>query len=140
MASGIDGALIRDVLIGIGVLLAGIGILVVCTSLASTLKRVGTTLDEVDRQIAALSAPVVTALDHVGGIADTADTTVARLGAVVGTLENLAEALGRAGKFAGDAFTPALVNVGATLAGVTAGLRRLLGGRPVPEPGETIHG
>lgn len=136
MTSGIDGALIREILVGIGVLLAGIGIFVVCSALARVFGRLNATLDEVDRQIAAVSAPVVETLGHVGGIADTADATVARLSTVVGALEGVAGGVGRTSKLASDAVAPALVNVGATLTGISAGLRRLVSGRPgsAPDP------
>lgn len=132
--SSVDGALIRDVLIGVGVLLAGIGIFMLCSAAARTFARLNGTLDEVDRQVAALSAPVVQTLDHVGGIADTADATVARLGAVVGTLEGVAGRVGHVANAASDAVAPALTNVGATLTGVTAGLRRLVTGRRATAP------
>jgi uncharacterized protein YoxC len=129
LSSAIDGALIRDVLVGLGVLLVGISAFVVSSSLAKLIARLNGTLDEVDRQIEALSKPVVTTLAHVGGIADTADSTVARLGAVVGTLEQVAASVGNTAKLASDAVAPALVNVGAALTGLTAGLRRLMTGR-----------
>jgi uncharacterized protein YoxC len=134
LSSGIDGALIRDVLIGVGVLLAGIGIFVVCSALAKVIGRLNGTLDELDRQIGALSVPVVETLSHVGGIADTADATVARLGTVVGALENVAGATSRTAQLASDAVAPALVNVGATLTGISAGLRRLVTGRAREHP------
>ena len=129
MSTGFDWAIVLDIGVGIGVLLIGVGILIVCTSLARLLRRVNGTLDEIDRQIAALSTPVVETLGHVGGIADTADTTVARLGAVVGTLEGVAGGVGKTANLANEALTPALVNIGATLTGITAGLRRLVSGR-----------
>ncbi len=128
----IDGASIRDVLIGVGVLLAGLGIIIVCAALARVLGRVNRTLDEVDKQISALSGPVVETLAHVGGIADTADTTVARLGVVVGTLETVAEKVGGTAKLTSDAIAPAIVNFGAAITGFTAGLRRLVSGKPAP--------
>jgi hypothetical protein len=140
LSSGIDGALIRDVLVGIGVLLIGIGILVVCLGLSNLLKRINGTLDEVDRQIAAVSVPVVETLGHVGGIADTADSTVARLAGVVGTLEGVAGGVGNTAKLASDAVAPALVNVGATLAGISAGLRRLVTGRRGSAPEREVGG
>jgi len=136
LSSGIDGALIRDVLVGVGVLIASIGIFVFCTAMAKTFGRLNRTLDEVDIQIAALSAPVTETLKHVGGIADTADTTVARLGTVVGSLEGVAEGVGNTAKLASEAVAPALVNVGATLTGVTAGLRRLVTGGRGSAPGD----
>jgi uncharacterized protein YoxC len=113
---------------GLGVLLIGIGILVVCSAIAGTLRRVNTTLDEVDRQVAALSAPVAATLGHVGGIADTADTTIARLGAVVGTLETVANGVVKTSGLANDAVSPAIINLGATLTGLTAGLRSFVNG------------
>jgi hypothetical protein len=127
LSSGFNWAIIIDVGVGVGVFLMGVGIFMVCSALARTFARLNGTLDEVDRQISALSVPVVATLGHVNGIADTADATVARLGAVVGTLEGVAGGVGNTAKLATDAVTPALVNLGATLSGVTAGLRRLVG-------------
>jgi hypothetical protein len=129
LSTGFDWAIIIDVGVGVGVFLMGIGIFMVCSALAKVFTRLNGTLDEVDRQISALSVPVVATLGHVNGIADTADETVARLGAVVGTLESVAGGVGNTAKLATDSVTPALVNLGATLSGVTAGLRRLVTGR-----------
>jgi hypothetical protein len=70
--------------------------------------RFGKTLDEVDRQIDNLSTPIATTLTHVGGIADTADATIARLGHVVGQLENVASGATKTANL-----------IGATLGGVT---------------------
>ncbi len=114
---------------GLGVLLIGIGVLVLCSGIAGTLRRLNGTLDEVDRQIAALSAPVAETLSHVGGIADTADATVARLSGVVGSLESVASNVVKTSDLANRAVAPAIVNVGATLTGITAGVRRLVVGR-----------
>jgi len=114
---------------GLGVLLIGIGVLVCCSGIANFLRRLNGTLDEVDRQIAALSAPVAETLAHVGGIADTADATVARLGGVVGSLESVASNVVKTSDLANRAVAPAIVNVGATLTGITAGIRRLIVGR-----------
>ena len=127
LSSGFNWAIIIDVGVGVGVLLMGIGVFTVCSALARTFARLNGTLDEVDRQISALSVPVVATLGHVNGIADTADATVAKLGAVVGTLEGVAGGVGNTAKLATDAVTPAIVNLGATLSGITAGLRRLVG-------------
>jgi hypothetical protein len=121
--------LIFSVAAGLGVLLIGIGVLVVCSAIAGTLQRLNITLNEVDRQVAALSAPVAETLGHVGGIADTADVTIARLGAVVGTLEAVASGVVKTGGLANEAVSPAIINVGATLTGLTAGLRRFVNGK-----------
>ena len=114
---------------GLGVLFIGIGILVVCSAIANVLRRLNVTLDEVDKQIGALGAPVAETLGHVGGIADTADSTVARLGEVVGSLEVVAAQVVKTSDLAGRAVAPAIVNIGATLTGVSAGVRRLITGR-----------
>ena len=129
MSSGFDWAIVLDVGVGVGVLLCGISLFVVCLALAKVVTRLNGTLDEVDQQIAALSAPVVKTLDHIGGIADSADATVARLGAVVGTLETVAAAVGKTAQLGSDALAPALVNVGAAVTGISAGLRKLVTGR-----------
>lgn len=126
LSSAFDWSIVLDIGVGLGVLLGGIGVFVVCSSLARVATRLNKTLDEVDVQIAALSGPVVRTLDHVGGIADTADATVARLGAVVGTLESVADGVGKTARIGSEALQPAFVNVGATLTGITAGLRRLV--------------
>ena len=76
--------------VGVGVFLIGLGILVLCLRTGGLIARLKKTLDEVDRQIPALSTPIATTLTHVGGIADTADSTIARLGVAVAQLENVA--------------------------------------------------
>jgi uncharacterized protein YoxC len=130
LSSGVNWwAIVLDVGVGLGVLLVGLGVFIACSALAKTLARLNGTLDEVDRQISALSAPVVETLAHVGGIADSADAAVARLGAVVGTLETVAGSVGNTAKLASDAVAPALVNVGSALTGISAGLKRLVAGR-----------
>lgn len=127
--------LIFSVGAGLGVLFIGIGILVLCSGIANLLKRLNGTLDEVDKQIGALSAPVAETLSHVGGIADTADATVARLSGVVGALETVAAGVVKTSDLANRAVAPAIVNIGATLTGVTAGIRSLFGGKhPAERP------
>ena len=129
-SSGIDWPhLALNAGVGLGVLLIGIGVLVVCSALAGILGRLNKTLDEVDKQIAALSAPVAETLGHVGGIADTADSAVARLSSVVGALESVAGGVAKTSDLAARAVAPAIVNVGSALTGITAGIRRLVDGR-----------
>lgn len=129
MATGIDGSLILDTGVGVGVLLIGIGILLGMLALAKTLRRVNVTLDEVDRQIAGVGGPVSETLGHVEGIADTADQTLARLTGVVKSLEDVAGSVSQTASLTKSALSPAIVNVGATITGVSAGLRRLVTGR-----------
>ncbi len=129
MTTGFNWAIILDAGVGIGALLAGLGVFLGMRALAGTLSRVNVTLDEVDRQIAAVGTPVTQMLSHVGGIADTADSTVARLSGVVKSLEDVAGSVASTAKLTQNAVSPALVNVGATLSGVTAGIRRLVNGK-----------
>ena len=125
----LNGAPVLDIGVGLGVLIAGIGIFVAMLALAKMLRRVNTTLDEVDRQLEGMGKPLSETLSHVGGIADTADRTLVRLGRAVGSLENVTESLSQTAQLAKDAISPAIVNFGATLTGVSAGVRRLLTGR-----------
>ena len=120
------GSILLDSTVGIGVLLAGLGILILCLRAGGLFTRLGKTLDEVDRQIDSLSAPVATTLTHVGGIADTADTTLARLAAVVGQLENVAS---------GATKTANLID--RTLSGVQSAMRSKPREEPQAEPKET---
>jgi uncharacterized protein YoxC len=121
--------LIFSVGAGLGVLFIGIGVLVVCSAIGNVLRRLNGTLDEIDKQIGALGAPVAETLSHVGGIADTADATVARLGEVVGSIEVVADQVVKTSGLAARAVTPAIVNVGATLTGISAGVEHFFGGR-----------
>lgn len=113
---------------GVAALLIGLGVFVAMASLARMLRRLERTLDGIDEQVAALGKPVSETLAHVGGIADTADQTLARLSGVATSLEQVAGSVAQGAKLTGDALTPAVVNVGATIGGITAGLRRLVRG------------
>ncbi len=129
MTTGFNWSIVLDVGVGLGVLLAGIGVFIAMRALAATLVRVNVTLDQVDGQMISLGRPLTDTLTHVGGIADTADTTIARVSRVVGSIESVAGSAATTAKLAQNAISPSLVNVGATLAGISAGLRRLVRGR-----------
>ena len=122
----------REVGIGLGVLLAGIGFLYACLQLGQVLRRLSATLDEVDRQVSALGAPVAKTLDHVNGIVATADETLARATRAVGALERVSSAFAGGVELVGSALRPPIVNFGATLGGISAGLRRLVRGQGGP--------
>ncbi len=107
--------------IGLGSILIGLGVLILCVRAGGLLTRIGRTLDEVDRQIPVLSAPIATTLMHVGGIADTADSTLARLGVAVGQLENVASGASRTAS-----------TLGSIVATAASGLRKK-GDAPAPE-------
>jgi ABC-type transporter Mla subunit MlaD len=121
--------MILDIGVGAGVLLMGVGVMIGMIGLARTLGRLNVTLDEVDRQLVGLVKPVGETLGHVEGIAGTADATLAKLGEVVGRLEDVAENVSSTADLTKKAISPAIVNVGATLTGVSAGLRRLVTGK-----------
>jgi uncharacterized protein YoxC len=101
------------------VLLIGIGVFVLCLRAGWLLLRLGKTLDEVDRQIETLSVPIGTTLTHVGGIADTADSTIARLGHVVGQLENVASGATKTANL-----------IGSTISGVASAARKSRSSEP----------
>lgn len=108
--------------LGVGSVLIGLGVLILCIRAGALLTRIGRTLDEVDRQIPVLSAPIATTLTHVGGIADTADSTLARLGIAVGQLEGVAAGASRTAS-----------SLGSLVATATSGLRKSKGDSPAPE-------
>jgi hypothetical protein len=109
------GPLVLDVLGGVGALLVGIGALVAALALAKTLARFRTTLDGVDRQLENIGTPVTNTLAHVDG--------------ATRSLEATAGTLSRTADLTKSAVMPAIINLGATLGGVTAGLRRLVTGK-----------
>jgi uncharacterized protein YoxC len=123
-----DWGIVLDVGVGVGVFLAGVAFFIAMLALARSLRRLDKTLDGIDEQVAALGKPVSETLAHVGGIADTADQTIARLSGVVNSLEQIAGSVAQSAKLTQDALSPAIVNVGATLGGISAGLRRLVRG------------
>ena len=139
MSSSFDWSIVMYVGVGLGVFLMGFSALIVAIRLASVIYRTNDTVVEVNKQLANLGAPVAETLSHVGGIADTADATIARLGGVVGQLETVAGSMGKTATLAQDALAPSIVNIGSALTGVTAGIRRLTRGKPpangtIPEP------
>ena len=124
-----DWSIVLDVGVGVGVFLLGVGTFIAMLALAKTFGRVSVTLDEVDRQIAGSGKPIGETLEHVNGIADTAEQTLARLSGVVKSLEDVAGSVSAAAILTKQALSPAIVNVGATISGISAGLRRLVTGR-----------
>ncbi|MGA8327543.1 MAG: hypothetical protein WB757_15820 [Candidatus Cybelea sp.] len=74
-----------------------------------------TTLDGVDEQLNNIGPPVTSTLAHVDQVTK--------------SLEDTAGTLSRTADLSRSAITPAIVNVGATLSGVTTGLRRLVTGK-----------
>jgi len=98
---------------GLGAFLAGFGVFYLCVRAGGVFSRLNRTLDEVDQQISVLSVPIVTTLTHVGGIADTADSTLARLAGLVEQLENVASGATRTANL-----------IGSTLSGVTSAISK----------------
>ncbi len=127
--TGFDWAIVREIAVAVMALGIGIGVFLVCTALATVLRRTTRTLDEVDKLIGSLQPPIADTVGHVSGIANTADLTLARLGGVIGQLESVADGIGKTSRLASAAISPAIVNIGATLTGVSAGLRRFTAGR-----------
>lgn len=118
----IYGPFILDVLAGAGALCIGIGALVAGLALAKTLGRVNVTLEGVDRQLDEVGPSVASMLTHVNGITSSLEETTTRLGDAAKSVEQTAA-------LAKNAASPAIVNAGAALTGITAGLRRLVTGK-----------
>ncbi len=131
-SDALSWSIILYVGVGLGVLLGGIGILFACIRLGNMFLRLHKTLDEVERELGTLSVPVAQTLSHVGGIADTADVTLAKLSGVVGQIEKVAGSVAKTSTLAQEALAPSIVNLGSTVSGVTAGLRRLARGKDHP--------
>jgi uncharacterized protein YoxC len=109
------GGLILDVLGGVGALLVGVGIFVATLALAKTLARVRTTLDEVDKQLESIGTPLTNTLTNVDQVTK--------------ALEEATGSLARTADLTKSAVSPSIINVGAALSGITAGLRRLTTGK-----------
>src|ERR1700686_2158593 len=99
--------------VGVGAFALGFGVFIACFRLGELFDRLGKTLDEVDQQIGVMSVPIASTLTHVGGIADTADSTLARLAAVVSQLENVATGASKTANL-----------IGSTLSGITSAMRK----------------
>jgi len=115
------GTVILDVLGGVAALLVGTGFFIASIALAKTLVRVRATLDEVDRQLAGIGAPVT--------------STLTRVDELTKSLEETAGSVSRTVDLTRSAVVPGIVNVGAAIAGVTAGLRRLVTGKDSKDRG-----
>ena len=118
-----------QILAGVGVLLIGVGVFIGMLALAKTLKRVNKTLDAVDKQLEGIGPPMTSTLTHVDAIAETAGHTLARLDGAAQSFENATGTLAQTAALAKDALSPALVNLGAVVTGISSGLRRLFTGK-----------
>lgn len=113
--------MILDVLGGIAALLIGTGFFIASLALAKTLVRFRATLDEVDRQLANVGAPVT--------------STLTRVDELTKSLEETAGTVSRTVDLTRSAVVPGIINVGAAVAGITAGLRRLVTGKESKDRG-----
>jgi len=126
-----DWAIVLDVGVGLGVLLMGVGLFMVCLRLAAMLKVAAQTLDSLDRQFLMLAPSLIETLGHVGGIAGTADATLARLTAVVDAVEGLAGGVVKSATAAQHAVDPTFKNLGVVIAAVSGRFRRFVRGAAV---------
>ncbi len=109
------GTLTLDVLVGAGVFLIGLGVFVGMLALARELSRFRASLDEVTKQIQSLREPVT--------------NTLAQVDKVTTSVGGTADAVSKTVELTRTAVTPAIVNLGAVIGGVSAGLRRLVTGK-----------
>jgi len=123
-----DWTILLDTGVGVGVLLIGVGLFIVCLRLAKILSTAAHALDTVDQQLTLLTPPLVETLSHVGGIANTADSTLARLTTVVDAVEGLAGGVAKSASAAQNAVNPAMTNLGVVLTTVSGRLRRFVRG------------
>jgi hypothetical protein len=110
-----DGSLALDILAGAGALLAGAGILIAGLAFAKTMKRVNASLDVMDRELEKLGTPAASTLTRI-------DETAKSLGSAASSLSQTAV-------LTKSALAPVIVNAGSVLAGISAGLRRLVTGK-----------
>ena len=99
--------------VGIMALLFGIAILVLCLSAAGLLARIERRSMRSIGRFRHCPTPIAATLTHVGGIADTADSTIARLGTAIGQLEYVAAAATRTTN-----------SIGTTLANLAANFKK----------------
>jgi hypothetical protein len=109
------GSLILDVLVGVGVLLIGVGIFIAGLALARALARLAVTLDALDHQLENVGAPATSTLGHVNDVAKSLGDTAASVSQTVDLTKS--------------ALLPAIVNFGAAVGGLSAGLRRFVTGK-----------
>ncbi len=115
MSSTEYGSLILDVLVGVGVLLIGAGVFIAGLALARALARLAVTLDALDQQLENVGAPATSTLGHVNEVAKSLGDTAASVSQTVDLTKS--------------ALVPAIVNFGAAVGGVSAGLRRFVTGK-----------
>jgi uncharacterized protein YoxC len=109
------GVLILDVLGGVGALLIGIGVLIGSLAIARELTHFRATLKQMVDEIDQIREPVTNTLAQVDKLVKSAQGTV--------------DSVSQTADLTKTAVTPAIVNVGATVSGLSAGLRRLVSGK-----------
>ncbi|MFY9664555.1 MAG: hypothetical protein WAL67_07395 [Candidatus Cybelea sp.] len=109
------GTLILDVLGGVGALLIGVGVLIGSLAIARELTQFRATLKQVVDEIDQIREPVINTLEQVDKLVKSAQST--------------ADSVSQTADLTKSAVVPAIVNIGATVGGVTAGLRRLVSGK-----------
>jgi uncharacterized protein YoxC len=109
------GTLILDILAGIGALLIGIGVLIGSLAIARELSQFRATLKQVVDEIDQIREPVTNTLGQIDKLTKSVQSTVDSVSETVDLTK--------------DAVTPGIVNVGAAVSGLSAGLRRLVSGK-----------
>ena len=99
------------------------GIAYACIRLGLTLRRLETTLDGVDRQLAGAQEPLQKTLTHVSGVAESIEDIVAKLDKVANAATAAAGAVAKTADAAQAAVTPTLANLVSVVAGVSQGAK-----------------
>lgn len=108
---------------GIASLAAAGGIAFACIRIGLTLKRLETTLDVVDRQLAGAEEPLTKTLAHVSGVAESIDDIVAKLDHVADAASAAAGAVAKTADAAQAAVTPTIANLVSVVTGVSEGAK-----------------
>ena len=111
------------ILFGVAALAAAGGIAFACIRLGLTLKRLETTLDGVDSQLAGAQEPLQKTLTHVSGVAESIEDIVAKLDKVANAATAAAGAVAKTADAAQAAVTPTLANLVSVVAGVSQGAK-----------------
>jgi len=109
--------------IGVASLAAAGGIAFACVRIGLTLRRLETTLDGVDRQLADAEQPLTKTLAHMSGVAASIEDLVAKVDKVANAAAVAAVAVAKTADAAQAAVTPTLANLVSVVAGVSQGAK-----------------
>lgn len=108
---------------GVASLAAAGGIAFACVRLGLILRRLETTLDGVDRQLAGAEQPLQKTLTHVSGVAESIEDIVGKIDRVADAATAAAGAVAKSADAAQAAVTPVIASLVSVVAGVSQGAK-----------------